>query len=78
MEKNPDFDVNTIITQRLEQMYNQPRLEFDVVAASLDFDLSSFRAAGGKLIIWHRLTDAIIPPNRSILDREKRQACHGE
>lgn len=50
VEKKPGFDVKSITTQRLEQMYNQSRLEFVVVAASLDPDLSPFRVASGKLV----------------------------
>ena len=40
-------------------------------------DLSKFREAGGKMIVWHGWADAIVPPLKTIDWYEKASAAAG-
>lgn len=63
--KNPNFDLNSMTEARYFQSWQETLVYSDLVSAA-NPDLSQFRAAGGKLIIWQGLADAAIPPNGTV------------
>ena len=66
--KATDFDFETDISRmaKAAAMYN-----------SHDPDISEFRAAGGKMIVWHGWADAIVTPGQTVDWHEKAQAEAG-
>ncbi|MFN3214832.1 MAG: tannase/feruloyl esterase family alpha/beta hydrolase [Henriciella sp.] len=50
-----DFDIDPQRLQAMGELYN-----------ALDPDLSAFNAAGGKLIMWHALSDPLVLPDQSV------------
>ncbi|KAI9150074.1 feruloyl esterase B precursor protein [Paramyrothecium foliicola] len=64
--KDPSFDPSTMTTDQFFAGIQQSQQEYRSLMAADDPDLSGFRAAGGKLIIWHGLADEIIPAKNTI------------
>lgn len=60
--KDPNFSMAEMTTEQFYTFLAQSEREYHDMLAAADPDLSSFRAAGGKLITWHGLADEIIPP----------------
>ena len=50
-----DFDTDPARLEPMGALYN-----------ALDPDLSAFKAAGGKLIMWHALSDPLVLPDQSV------------
>jgi hypothetical protein len=63
IKKNPDFDVRTITHEQYDAILHASIIEYTSFIDTSDADLSSFRAAGGKMITWHGLVDPLIFPN---------------
>jgi hypothetical protein len=51
---------------RFEQLFDQSGEQYEAVIGTANPDLSRFRKANGKLIIWHGWADELIPPEGSI------------
>lgn len=62
-----DFDRDPPLSTGMKQVYN-----------SDDPDLSAFRDSGGKLLVWHGLSDVIVPAGKSIDHYGKIEDMHGD
>lgn len=69
--KDPKWDAATMTADTFMEYLQQSERDYNFMLAADDPDLSSFRAAGGKLITWHGLADEAIPPTGTIAYMEK-------
>ena len=63
--QNPDFDWTTMTTDDFVRLFHQGVDEFGMLASDRP-DLTKFRDAGGKLVLWAGQSDPIIPPQGTI------------
>jgi Tannase and feruloyl esterase len=61
LTRNPDFNWQTITVRQLDQFFVRSTTEFAVMDTS-NPDLTAFRDAGGKILIWTGLADQLIYP----------------
>ncbi len=61
LTRNPDFNWQTVTVRQLDQFFAQSTTEFAVMDTS-NPDLTAFREAGGKILIWTGLADQLIYP----------------
>lgn len=66
VEEDADFDVANIDTDAFVSLFHKSEALFDSVIGSADPDLSGFKKAGGKLLVWHGLSDQLIFPQDSV------------
>ncbi|OQV06997.1 hypothetical protein CLAIMM_11491 [Cladophialophora immunda] len=71
VKKDPDFDTGSIGYSAFEAIFNQSQREFGPVIGSYQPDLSAFRSAGGKAIVWHGLADQLIFPRDTVAYHQK-------
>ncbi|KAH7371498.1 feruloyl esterase-like protein B precursor [Pyrenochaeta sp. MPI-SDFR-AT-0127] len=64
--KDPDFDLSTINITVFEDLLHQSINRYDSIIGTSDPDLSRFNKTGGKLLNWHGLTDALVPPGNTL------------
>ncbi|MDX2602791.1 tannase/feruloyl esterase family alpha/beta hydrolase [Streptomyces caniscabiei] len=57
--------------------FDRSRQEWGPVVGTDDPDLSAFRAAGGKVLLWHGLADQLIPSQGTIRYYEQVTAAMG-
>jgi hypothetical protein len=62
---NASYNVATLEYEQYDALFPVSVAKFDDIISAVNPDLSGFRAAGGKMITWHGLTDAAIFPNGS-------------
>ena len=63
--QNPDFDWTTMTTEDFVRLFEQGVDEFGLLSSD-SADLTRFRDAGGKLVLWAGQSDPIIPPQGTI------------
>ncbi len=66
IKQDPSFDWRTLGYVGFEDAYRTSQALFHDVVGTDEPDLSSFRDAGGKLLMWHGWEDELIPPQGSI------------
>ena len=66
VEQDPTFDWRTLGYSGFENAYRTSQDLFHDVIATDDPDLTSYRDAGGRLLMWHGWYDELIPPEGSI------------
>jgi len=66
MERDSKFDWNTLDYAAFEAEFQKSRTMFNRVIGSDDPDLHQFSRDGGKLLIWHGLSDQLIFPEGTI------------
>ncbi|KIY03378.1 uncharacterized protein Z520_00069 [Fonsecaea multimorphosa CBS 102226] len=71
VKKDPDFDTSAIGYAGFETIFNQSQQDFGPIIGSYDPNLSAFRAAGGKAIVWHGLADQLIFPHDTVAYHQK-------
>ena len=71
LEKSPGFDSTTIGSSDFTRLFNQSEAQYGGVIGSDNPDLSEFHSAGGKLIVWHGLSDQLIFPQGSVDYRQR-------
>lgn len=64
--KDPNFDTSMIGYSQFKKLFSQSQKEYGGVIGSDDPDLSHFQTRGGKLIVWHGLSDQLIFPQGTI------------
>ncbi|KAL2839658.1 Tannase/feruloyl esterase [Aspergillus pseudoustus] len=64
--KDPDFDITAITHAEWDLLFHRSVSEYESLLSASYADLSEFRAAGGKLLSWHGMRDAVIPFNGSV------------
>lgn len=60
LAQDPNFDLSTLTPPQYEQFFDQSVEQYSAVIATDNPDLSAFRSAGGKLLIWHGWADELI------------------
>lgn len=58
-------DITKITTADLSRLLQKSRQLYDSAIRTADPDLSGLREAGGKVLMWHGLSDSVIPFNQS-------------
>ncbi|KAK4497206.1 hypothetical protein PRZ48_011656 [Zasmidium cellare] len=64
--KDPDYDLSNIDEELFHNLLRISRQEYHSIMDTSDPDLTPFKEAGGKLILWHGLGDELIFPNGSL------------
>ncbi|KAI8963078.1 tannase and feruloyl esterase [Daldinia sp. FL1419] len=64
IKKDPTFDVSTVTVDELRVLFQQSLDEYGPVF-NVEPNLDGFREAGGKLLTYHGLADAILPTDSS-------------
>jgi hypothetical protein len=64
--QNPQWDWTTLTPAGFELLWKQSVEQYGAVIGSDDPDLAPFRDRGGKIIIYHGLSDQLIPANGTI------------
>jgi pimeloyl-ACP methyl ester carboxylesterase len=62
VKKDPSFDTTTIGYAAFAQLFNASQHEYGALISAYNPDLSRFRTAGGKAIVWHGEADQLIFP----------------
>lgn len=65
LAKDPAFDVGAVTRKDFFWLLHQSRQEWGSVLDTAYPDLSTFKAAGGKMLHWHGIADQLIPVNGS-------------
>ncbi|KAF5690893.1 feruloyl esterase B precursor [Fusarium circinatum] len=60
------FDTSQLNIARFEKLFSESQDKFGYIMDSSDPNLHPFKKAGGKMIIWHGLSDQLIYPQDSI------------
>jgi len=63
--QDPTFNINNLTHQQFDAVMAASKERYQDIIATNNPDLSGFRAAGGKMITWHGLTDQMIHPKGS-------------
>ena len=63
---NGTWDWTTTTYDQYDQLFQQSIELFSDVIGTDDPDLTAFKEAGGKIVIWHGLADQLIFPQGSI------------
>ncbi|MEU1005797.1 tannase/feruloyl esterase family alpha/beta hydrolase [Streptomyces tibetensis] len=77
LAKDPSFDWHRLTMANFTHYFDRSRQEWGPVVGTDDPDLSAFRAAGGKLLLWHGVADQLIPPQGTIRYYEQVTAAMG-
>ncbi|CAH0051066.1 unnamed protein product [Clonostachys solani] len=75
--KDPKYDLGQIDYTTLEHLFTESAKEYDAIIGSDNPDLSAFENAGGKLLVWHGLSDQIIFPNGTVNYRDRVERLLG-
>jgi pimeloyl-ACP methyl ester carboxylesterase len=73
VKADPTFDLSSLSSTTLRELFAESVARFDSLIDSSHPDLSGFRNAGGKLLVWHGGADNIIFPQDSIRYRSEVQ-----
>jgi feruloyl esterase len=77
LQRNPSWDWRTLTYAQFDQLFRQSVSEFSNSFPANNPDLSAFKARGGKIIIWHGLSDQLIFPQGTIRYYEQVQRKMG-
>ncbi len=66
LTQDPQFDWRTLTYESFEHWFDVAVERYDEVYGASDPDLSAFRAAGGKLLLWHGASDFGVPFQGSV------------
>jgi hypothetical protein len=78
LTRDPHWDWRTLDYAGYLQLFQRSIDEFGTAMATDDPDLSAFRRAGGKLLVWHGLADPIVFPQGTVDYYQRvRQAAGG-
>ncbi|KAK0624438.1 Tannase/feruloyl esterase [Immersiella caudata] len=64
--KDPTFKIGNVTKAEFERLYRDARREYHSMVGTDDPDLTDFRAAGGKLVTYHGLSDYVIAPKGTL------------
>ena len=77
LAKDPSFDWHSLTMANFAHSFDRSRREWGPVVGTDDPDLNAFRAAGGKLLLWHGLADQLIPSQGTTSYYEQVTAAMG-
>jgi pimeloyl-ACP methyl ester carboxylesterase len=66
VERNPSFDWHSLDYAGFEAGFQKSRAQFNRVIGTDEPDLRQFRRDGGKVLLWHGLSDQLIFPEGTI------------
>ncbi|KAF5626215.1 feruloyl esterase B precursor [Fusarium sp. NRRL 52700] len=66
VKADPSFDTSQLNIADFERLFSESKDKFGHIMDSSDPNLHPFKKAGGKMIIWHGLSDQLIYPQDSI------------
>ena len=66
LQRNPSWDWRTLTFAQFDRLFRQSVRQFSNVFAANNPDLSAFKRDGGKIIIWHGLSDQLIFPQGTV------------
>ncbi|PNP82874.1 hypothetical protein FNYG_03751 [Fusarium nygamai] len=66
VKADPSFDTSQLNIASFEKLFSESKDRFGHIMDSSDPNLHQFEKAGGKMIIWHGLSDQLIYPQDSI------------
>jgi hypothetical protein len=66
LQQNPSWNWRTLTYAQFDQLFERSIKEFSDIFAANDPDLSAFKTDGGKIIIWHGLSDQLIFPQGTV------------
>ncbi|KKY13771.1 putative feruloyl esterase b [Diplodia seriata] len=69
--KDPNFDAAAMTDDDFFTYLRASEQQYHSMMSAADPDLSAFRAAGGKMITWHGLSDGVIPVNGTAMYYEQ-------
>ncbi|KAL7929766.1 tannase and feruloyl esterase [Trichoderma chlorosporum] len=75
--KNPNYDLSKIDYSALDRLFAQSYREYDAIIGTDNPDLSGFQKSGGKLLMWHGLSDQLIFPKGTIEYRNRVERLMG-
>jgi feruloyl esterase len=75
--QDPEWDWRTATPEQFDQWFQQSVEQYTHVLGTDDPDLSDFRDAGGKLLIWHGWADQLIFPRQAIDYYERVERAMG-
>ena len=64
--QNPQFDWTTLTPEAYQRYWDQSIEQYGIVIGTDNPDLSAFRDAGGKILLWHGWADQLITPEGTI------------
>lgn len=66
VQQNPNWDWTTLTGQQFDRLFTRSVAEFSSTIATNNPNLSAFHAHGGKILIWHGLSDQLIFPQGTV------------
>jgi len=66
VQQNPNWDWTTLATQQFDGLFARSVAEFSPTIATDDPNLSAFRGHGGKILVWHGMSDQLIFPQGTV------------
>jgi hypothetical protein len=66
LQRDASWDWRTLTYAQFDKLFQQSVSQFSKIFAANDPDLSAFKADGGKIIIWHGLSDQLIFPRGTV------------
>jgi hypothetical protein len=77
LQRNPSWDWRTLTYAQFDQLFQQSARKFSNIFAANNPDLSAFKKDGGKIIIWHGLSDQLIFPQGTVNYYQQVQRAMG-
>jgi len=77
LQRNPSWDWRTLTYAKFDKLFQQSVRQFSNIFAANNPDLSAFKADGGKIIIWHGLSDQLIFPQGTVRYYKQVQRAMG-
>lgn len=77
LQRNPSWDWHTLTYAQFDQLFQRSVSQFSNTMAANNPDLAAFKNHGGKIIIWHGLSDQLIFPQGTVRYYEQVQRKMG-
>lgn len=77
LQQNPNWDWHTLTYDQFDSLFAQSVNEFSSTIATDNPDLSAFARRGGKIVVWHGLSDQLIFPQGSVDYYQNAQQANG-
>ncbi|KAL6817595.1 Tannase/feruloyl esterase [Trichoderma camerunense] len=75
--KDPNYDLSKIDYSTLDRLFAQSDKEYDAIIGTDNPNLSGFQKSGGKLLMWHGLSDQLIFPKGTVEYRNRVERLMG-
>ncbi|KAJ4857931.1 tannase and feruloyl esterase domain-containing protein [Trichoderma breve] len=75
--KDPNYDLSKIDYATLDRLFARSDKEYDAIIGTDNPNLSGFQKSGGKLLMWHGLSDQLIFPKGTVEYRNRVERLMG-